>query len=107
MRKVPTGNEILDGGSNYTMADRLKGSLTKFIEAMSCMSMTLLSNSRLMKPSCAQLYVLEKTLIAPSTVFLGKSEFYSSGLDLSTLEVRSERRSHSELSGTGWESSWK
>ena len=25
-RKVPTGNEISDGGSNYTMADRLKGS---------------------------------------------------------------------------------
>ena len=42
-----------------------------------------------------------------STVFLGGSKFYSSGLDLSTLEVRSVRRSHSGLSGTGRGSSWK
>ena len=46
--------------------------------------------------------------VAPThTVFLGRSKFYSSGLDLSTLEVRSVRRSHSGLSGTGRGSSWK
>ena len=41
------------------------------------------------------------------TVFSGGTKFYSSGLDLSTLEVRSVRRSHSGLRGTGRGSSWK
>ena len=36
-----------------------------------------------------------------------QDEIFFSGFDLSTLEVRSVRRSHSGLSGTGRESSWK
>ena len=42
-----------------------------------------------------------------STVSLGSVELIYYGLDLTTLEVRSVRRSHPGLSGTGRGSSWK
>ena len=35
------------------------------------------------------------------TVHLGRANLFFSGFDLSTLKVRSVRRSHSGLSGTG------
>ena len=67
------------------------------VAAANCLNLEFYSCTAV-RSCTGSLYILNLTY---NTVFLGGSKFYSSGLDLSTLEVHSVRRSHSGLSGTG------